>query len=133
QAKGEKVEPGFPSVLPTLSPPPSPVRANLSTSGRRHLLADWIANLQNPLTARVLMNRLWQYHFGRGIVRSSSNFGYQGTPPTHPELLDWLAAEFVHPSPQPLSPFSRDPKGSVFYALPFGSRLNGVGVRGWSL
>jgi hypothetical protein len=58
------------------------------------VLANWIADARNPLTARVLTNRLWQYHFGRGIVHSSSNFGYQGTPPTHPELLDWLATEF---------------------------------------
>jgi mono/diheme cytochrome c family protein len=95
QAKGEKVEPGFPSVLPAMSPPPSRPRLERLTSGRRRVLADWIASPQNPLTTRVLANRLWQYHFGRGIVRSSSNFGYQGTPPTHPELLDWLASEFV--------------------------------------
>jgi hypothetical protein len=95
QAKGEKVEPAFPSVL-TDTPPalPHPIPERL-TSGRRRVLADWIASSQNPLTARVLANRLWQYHFGRGIVRSASNFGYQGTPPTHPELLDWLASEFV--------------------------------------
>jgi hypothetical protein len=59
------------------------------------VLADWIASPENPLTARVLVNRVWQYHFGRGIVRSTSDFGYRGTPPTHPELLDWLASEFV--------------------------------------
>jgi hypothetical protein len=95
QAKGQKVEPGFPSVLtavPPATPRPGP---GGQTSGRRRVLADWIASPNNPLTARVIANRLWQYHFGRGIVRSSSNFGFQGTPATHPELLDWLASELV--------------------------------------
>lgn len=92
-SQGEKVEPGFPSVMTDVEPAiPTP---HASTSGRRTVLADWIADPANPLTARVMVNRIWQYHFGRGIVRSASNFGFQGTPPTHPELLDWLAAEFV--------------------------------------
>jgi mono/diheme cytochrome c family protein len=95
QAKGEKVAPGFPSVLPAVASSPPQPRPGGQTSGRRRVLADWISSPSNPLTARVLANRLWQYHFGRGIVRSSSNFGYQGTPPTHPELLDWLASELV--------------------------------------
>jgi hypothetical protein len=55
------------------------------------VLAEWITSPRNMLTARVIVNRVWQHHFGRGIVRSSSNFGELGTPPTHPELLDWLA------------------------------------------
>ncbi|HEY1379650.1 MAG TPA: PSD1 and planctomycete cytochrome C domain-containing protein [Gemmataceae bacterium] len=93
QGKGAKVKPGFPSVLTTTTPKPATPRAK--SSGRRSVLAGWIADPANPLTARVMVNRVWQYHFGRGIVRSASNFGYQGTPPTHPELLDWLASEFV--------------------------------------
>ena len=58
-------------------------------------MAEWIASDENPLTARVMVNRVWQYHFGRGIVRSPNNFGFGGDAPTHPELLNWLAAEFV--------------------------------------
>lgn len=95
--KGDLVEPGFPSVLSAADAPAVqiPLRAEgADSSGRRRVLADWIAGPNNPLTSRVLVNRAFQYHFGRGIVRSSSNFGYQGTPPTHPELLDWLASEF---------------------------------------
>lgn len=98
QSKGDLVEPAFPSVLMPASPPPLPEFKPADggrSSGRRRVLADWIASPQNQLTHRVLVNRVWQYHFGRGLVRSSSNFGYMGTPPTHPELLDYLASEFI--------------------------------------
>jgi hypothetical protein len=61
----------------------------------RYQLADWIADPANPLTARVMANRLWHYHFGKGIVQTPSDFGRQGRPPTHPELLDWLARRFI--------------------------------------
>ena len=92
--RGDSVEPAF---LQVLSPPPVQVvpPASGKSSGRRTALANWIASPGNPLTARVIVNRVWQRHFGRGIVRSSSNFGFQGDAPTHPELLDWLASEFV--------------------------------------
>lgn len=91
---GKGVEPGFLSILsppdPELLPDP-----HGQSSGRRTALAGWIVSPANPLTARVMVNRIWQHHFGRGLVRSTSDFGFQGTPPTHPELLDWLAAEFM--------------------------------------
>jgi mono/diheme cytochrome c family protein len=89
---GDVVEPGFPSVL---SPPEPQISVRETTAGRRRALAEWIASSENPLTSRVMANRLWQYHLGRGIVRSSNNFGQIGDRPTHPELLDWLAAELV--------------------------------------
>jgi hypothetical protein len=98
QSHGDRVEPGFPAVMSAAgatSPGIEPISDDHGSSGRRRVLADWIADPANPLTTRVMANRVFQYHFGRGIVRSSSNFGYMGTPPTHPELLDWLAAEFA--------------------------------------
>src|SRR5262249_1203895 len=74
------------------TPPP-----NAKSSYRRRGLAEWLVSRQNPLTARVMVNRIWQHHFGEGIVHTPSNFGKLGEPPTHPEFLDWLAVEFMNP------------------------------------
>ena len=86
----EKVEPNSPSVLSTQL-----ALADCSGKSSRMRLAQWLTQPDHPLTARVMVNRIWQWHFGAGIVRTPNDFGRQGTPPTHPELLDWLAREFV--------------------------------------
>lgn len=89
------VNPGFITILdPTETMPPVPPPGAL-TSGRRTVLANWLARPDNPLTTRVMVNRIWQHHFGRGIVGTASDFGRLGDKPTHPELLDWLTSEFI--------------------------------------
>ncbi len=90
---GVKIQPGLLTALGGGDIPEPPIDA--VTTFRRKALADWITSPSHPLTARVMVNRIWQYHFGRGIVATPSDFGTRGTAPTHPELLDWLAAEFV--------------------------------------
>ncbi len=92
---GAEVGPGFPHLFDSASPEISPPAPGAKTSGRRIVLADWITSPENRLTARVIVNRLWQHQFGRGIVRSPNNFGQIGVPPTHPLLLDWLAENLV--------------------------------------
>jgi hypothetical protein len=92
----EEVHPGFPIILVADHHAVSArITARSNSTGRRTALANWVASPENSLTARVLVNRLWQHHFGRGLVRTASDFGIRGERPTHPELLDWLAIEFV--------------------------------------
>ncbi len=90
---GEVVEPGYLSAFDDRDA--ESVTTKIGTSGRRTALANWIAADKNPLASRVIVNRIWQHLFGRGIVASSSDFGLTGERPTHPELLDWLAQDFV--------------------------------------
>ncbi len=75
---------------------------NSPEGDRRKALAQWIASPENPLTGRVIVNRLWGYHFGAGLVRTPSDFGFQGGMPSHPELLDWLAIQLVQPADGPV-------------------------------
>mgnify|MGYP001160774198 FL=1 len=93
--QGDPVEPSFPRVLRhSTSHLKLPLEEDQSKTKRR-VVAEWIANPENPMTARVMVNRIWQHHFSRGIVRSSNDFGKFGTQATHSKLLDWLAHEFV--------------------------------------
>ncbi|MEZ5299435.1 MAG: PSD1 and planctomycete cytochrome C domain-containing protein [Verrucomicrobiales bacterium] len=128
-----KVAPGVLSAAgPAAEIPAAP-------AGRRRAFADWVASAENPLTARVMANRIWLHHFGRAIAGTPNNFGVMGKKPTHPELLDWLAAEFVargwsvkamhrlimnseayrrapvHPDPNLLT--KADPKGELYAAF----------------
>jgi hypothetical protein len=106
-ARREAIAPGFLSILDS--------RTVEGDTGRRTKLAEWIASAENPLTARVAVNRLWQHHFGVGIVASSGDFGRQGDAPTHPELLDWLADEFVHAAAWQAKPLHRLMLNSATY------------------
>ena len=95
QNKGPEVGPSAPLVLtagPLRFPEPE---AGAKSSGRRRTLAEWLGSPENPLTWRVLANRIWQHHFGRGLVATASNFGFNGARPTHPELLDFLAGRLI--------------------------------------
>jgi Protein of unknown function (DUF1553)/Protein of unknown function (DUF1549)/Planctomycete cytochrome C len=104
--KGEKVQAGVPAFLPSLPP---------GASANRLALAKWLVSPDQPLTSRVIGNRYWQMIFGTGLVKSVEDFGSQSEPPSHPELLDWLAVEFMNPVSSPLPPGE------------------GSGVRGWDI
>ena len=95
---GPEIAPGFLSAVNALDKPLAPPPPGSKTTQRRLQFARWITNEQNPLTARVMVNRLWLQHFGQGLVRSPNNFGFKGELPTHPGLLDWLASEFMRPT-----------------------------------
>ena len=135
---GPLLKPGVPTVL--VSAQPEFLMPSQYTSRRRLSLARWLVSPKNPLTARVIVNRVWFYHFGQGIVQTPSDFGVLGTEPTHPELLDWLAHWFVHEADWSLKKLHRliltsstyrmskqshpeyrkfDPENELFWRFPF--------------
>jgi hypothetical protein len=95
-SKAYPTRPGFLSVITNGNPPTELPPADGRTSGRRLALAEWLISPNNPLPARVIVNRIWQHHFGKGIVPTLDNFGKMGEQPTNQELLDWLAVEFMN-------------------------------------
>ena len=125
--KGEEVGPAVPAVL--VSSPVSfpPAESGAKTSLRRRTLAEWIAAPENLLTWRVLANRVWQQHFGVGLVDTPSNFGVSGSPPSHPELLDWLARRLIDHGGR-LKPLHREILLSETYRQSSQSRPDGVRI-----
>ncbi|MEO0475906.1 MAG: PSD1 and planctomycete cytochrome C domain-containing protein [Planctomycetota bacterium] len=98
QARGDAVQPGILSAIGVPvdgAPPDNPYVLPDANAGRRFALAKWVTDPSNPLTTRSIVNRVWQHHFGQAIARNPNNFGAKGAKPTHPELLDWLASDFV--------------------------------------
>ena len=95
QSHGPVMQPGFVNVITYGNPPVEIPPASGHTSGRRLALGEWLTSPDNPLTARVIVNRVWHHHFGRGIVATPDNFGKMGEKPSHPELLDWLAIDLM--------------------------------------
>lgn len=95
QLKGDVVEPAYPSILDKAKVEIPKEKPGSKSSGRRKVLADWLTQDDNPRTSRVMANRIWHHHFGRGIVPTPNDFGRLGEKPTHPKMLDWLAVQFV--------------------------------------
>ena len=129
-AAGEAVTPGVLSAVPGALELELPTEVN----GRRTALAQWIVSPENSLTSRVLVNRVWAFHFGRGIAGNPNNFGATGKKPTHPELLVWLAVEFIEyynrARPSQAIHGIPDPYPELNEPLPRDGKLNALPVLG---